>query len=116
MTPSTRRPDDRELKSMLARTQRVIFKYPLAAQAAFTALTAEGRRFAGTSEGALWLERLQGAEQTERARLLWEILSLRGFNEGEGDPLPSVFLEALVRALKLPSLEPLLAGLFDGRL
>lgn len=107
---------DAELSRALETLERALFKYPLAVQAAFGALVAEGRRFAATPEGAIWRERLQRSQGAGRARLVWEVLSLSSFTERSDGPLPSALLDKLVRAVKHRHLEPLLSRVFEGRL
>src|SRR5580693_1180923 len=46
--------EDGALGEILRRAQLLLLKHPVAAQAAFAALIAEGRRFAATPEGAEW--------------------------------------------------------------
>jgi hypothetical protein len=106
-------PSDAEVLATLRALERVIFKYPMAIQAAFSALAAEGRRYAGTPEGSLWQRRLAAAHSMGRARMLWEVLSLSAFTEKNAGPLPGVFVESLVRVLRTRHLEPLLSRVFE---
>jgi len=112
-TPSA--PAEEQELDALAGLQRVIFKYPMATQAAFSALVAEGRRFASTPEGRDLALRLTSAKEMDRARMLWEVLSMSAFTEQYDGPLPSLFVETLVRTLKTQHLEPLLTRLFERR-
>jgi hypothetical protein len=107
--------DDPELARALVQLRRVIFKYPMAVQAAFSNLVAEGRRFATTEEGAEWYERLKSARALGQAELLWEILSSGVFSEKPAGALPSYFVDALAHAIKKRHLEPLLTRLFERR-
>src|SRR5580692_407187 len=59
---------DTELSAILRRAQLVLLKHPVAAQAAYAALIAEGRRFAATPEGAEWAAALAGSEELRRGR------------------------------------------------
>jgi hypothetical protein len=110
-------PDDgnAELGRALGNLHRALFRYPMAAQAAFSALVAEGRRFAKTPEGADWQKRLLSARETGSAQLLWEILSSRTFTERSEGALPSTLLDALSRAIRIKSVEPLLARILERR-
>lgn len=103
---------DAELSRALALLQRAMFKYPMAVQAAFSALVAEGKRFATTTEGREWFERLNGARDFEQAELLWEVLSTGAFTEKHSGPLPTFFVDALADALRKRHLEPLLMRVF----
>ena len=107
--------EEQLLVAALSRVQRAIFKYPMATQAIFSALVAEGRRFAKTPEGAEWRERLRRAEQSDRARMLWEVLSLSAYTEQADGALPSLLLENLARAIKTRHLEGLLSKVFEKR-
>jgi hypothetical protein len=107
--------DEESIRLALTQVHRSIFKYPIAVQAAFSALVAEGRRFAQTPEGQQWRTRLTQAEETGRARMLWEVLSLGSFTEHNDSPLPSVLVDTLVHTLRTKKLEPLLAKLFERR-
>lgn len=108
-------PSDEQIERALGRLHRALFKYPMAVQAAFSALVAEGRRFAQTPEGSEWKERLSRAEETGRARMLWEVLSLSSFTEHNDNPLPTVMVDTLVHTIRTKKLEPLLSKLFERR-
>jgi hypothetical protein len=114
-TPKREAISDAELTRTLAVLQRAIFKYPMAVQAAFETLVAEGRSFAQTDEGRDWQERLLRAKQTGRLRMVWEVLSLGAFTERSDGLLPSVFVDSLVRTLTREHLEPLLSRVFERR-
>ena len=45
---------DAEMLELLSRAQHFLMSHPLMAQTAFSALVAEGRRFAATEEGNRW--------------------------------------------------------------
>ncbi|MFO7177826.1 MAG: hypothetical protein DIU78_003910 [Pseudomonadota bacterium] len=107
--------EDFEALRTLAELRRGILRYPMAVQAAFSALVREGRAFAETPEGAEWKRRLVAAKSTGRARMVWDVISLGAFGERASGPLPTVFLDALCEALRRPRLEHLLARLVDGR-
>lgn len=116
--PATRRAEtlsDVEVMRTLGALQRAIFKHPMAVQAAFATLVAEGRRFAETEEGREWRDRLLRAKQTGRLRMVWEVLSLGAFTERSDGLLPSVFVDSLVRTLAREHLEPLLSRVFERR-
>jgi hypothetical protein len=104
---------DDELSSILNAARRAIQAHPIAAQAIFAALAAEGRRFAETPEGREWKERLAGSDLLERARLVWDTVSLTAITEDASEPLPSAYLEGVLRAAAVDALEPLLSRLFD---
>jgi hypothetical protein len=108
---------DDPLLSLLQDAQLLLFKYPSAAQAAFRALVAEGRRFATTPEGRAWRDRLAGSELVRRGLTLWAGSSLDMLTEPADGALPSGYLEAIFDALASDDLHGLLlrlAGLPSG--
>lgn len=98
-------PPDDDLAALLRHIQAAILEHPLAAQAAFRALVAEGRRFAETDEGAAWAARLSGAPLVTRGRLAWEALSLNALDDDPEVVMPSAVLDAFVQALGSADLE-----------
>ena len=108
-------PDEAQLIFALETVHRAIFQYPMAIQAAFSALVVEGRRYAETDEGAVLCQRLGRARVMGRARILWDVLSMSAFTERNDGPLPSVFADTLVRALKSRHIEPLLSKILERR-
>ena len=75
--------------------QRALLMHPVASQAAFTALVAEGRRFAETEEGRQWRDRLIGSALLRDVRLVFDLSTLGLLEEGAGATLPSNYLDAL---------------------
>ncbi len=106
---------DEVLAQSLRAVHRALFRYPMATQAAFSALVTEGRKFATTPEGAEWKARLLAARESGRAQLVWEILSSRNFTEQGQGTLPGTLLDALGRAIRVKQLEPLLARILGER-
>lgn len=104
-------PED-EAVAILRDLQAVVLTHPVAAQAAFRALAAEGRRFARTPEGARWHARLRDSELIDRARLVFETASLWMLEHDEGGVMPSAYVDALFTAAAHPGMEPLLDRLF----
>lgn len=100
--------------AILRDLQAVVLKHPVAAQAAFAMLAAEGRRFAGTPEGARWHARLAGSELIDRARLVFETSTLWMLEQQADGVLPSAYVDALFTAASQPGMEPLLDRLFPG--
>lgn len=111
--------DDEQLLERMRQGQRILLKYPIAAQAALAALVAEGRRYAETPEGLRWKQTLVDSPLVRRGRAVWEATALRSFESpAPGQParaLPGGFVEAFLRASARTDLEPLLARLFAGR-
>lgn len=100
-----------ELAELLRRVQLVLLQHPVAAQAAFRALMAEGRRFAATPEGAAWKAALAGSDVVRRAPRLWDAVSMSLLEDDAATVVPSAYLEALFRAVKSSDLEGLLGKL-----
>ncbi len=100
---------DADVLRLLDQAQGVLLRHPVAAQAGFAALVAEGRRFAGTPEGARWAAVLAGSELMQRARWVWETTSLNLLEEDPDTLVPSTYLEALLRASETPDLEAVLS-------
>jgi hypothetical protein len=94
--------DERDERIDLAIHQltRVIVKYPVAAQAAYSALVREGRAFAATDEGRRIRDQLAGSELIARLRTAWELITFGMLrDESPAGVIPSVLVEALVQAV-----------------
>lgn len=102
-----------ESVELMRRLQALLLQHPLAAQAAFSALLAEGRRFAATPEGAAWKTALADSDLVRNGRLLWDVLSLNLLEEEPSTLVPSSYLEALFRAASSPDLEGLMRRVRD---
>ena len=100
-----------ELVDLLRRAQLVLLKHPIAAQAAFAALVAEGRRFAATPEGAEWMTALSGSDLVLRLGRVWEAVSLSMLEDDPDTIIPSAYLEALLKAARSPALDEILRKL-----
>ncbi len=101
-----------EVTEVLRKLQAAVLKHPVAAQAIFSALVAEGRRFAETDPGRRWKRRLARSELLQRARLAWEVTTLWMLEEDPPGVLPSAYLDALFMSASNPELESLLDRLF----
>ncbi|WP_437948925.1 hypothetical protein WME98_51255 [Sorangium sp. So ce296] len=106
-------PED-ELAVVLRTAQRLLLRYPAAAQALFRAFAAEGRAFAQTPEGRRWREELSGSELIRRGRVVWEVGTLNLLEEDADTMLPSKLLDAIVHTAGVDALEPLLSRLFES--
>jgi hypothetical protein len=107
--------EEAELARLLESIRGSVFRHPIATQAAFAALVAEGRRFAMTPEGAALLQALLRSPTISRLRVAWEVLTMSAFVESPQGAVPSVFIDTLVQRLKVTALEPLLARLLERR-
>lgn len=104
-------PEPTEL-SLLREVQKILLKHPVAAQAAFTGLVAEGRRFGSTAEGRVWRTRLVSSSLLHQARLVFDLATLGILDEHGGDALPSSYLDALFMAAAGGESDALLNQLF----
>ncbi len=109
-----REPGDSDARR-LREIQLAILKHPVAAQAAFAALVAEGRRFAQTEEGATLMRRLTRSALLDRVRLAFETSTLWVLDADASETLPSAYLDALFQVASGPELELVLDRLFPDR-
>jgi hypothetical protein len=96
--------DDDPLVSIVRAAARLVLKHPVAAQAAFSALIAEGRQFAQTAEGQRWKVALAKSALVRHGRIVWEGSALNVLEDSGDTVIPSAILDALVRALSSPDL------------
>jgi len=87
--------DPQDIPKLLLQLQGAVLKHPLAAQALYSALIAEGEAFARTPEGAEWRERLKGSELLHRARLALDVHGLSLLTRAPDGALPSGYVDAL---------------------
>lgn len=100
------------LMAVLRHAQRLILRYPIAAQALFSAAVEEGRDYAKTAEGAALRQRLAGSDLVRRGRVVWEVGTLNVLEEETTTVIPSKVMDALAKAATIPDLEPMLTRLF----
>jgi hypothetical protein len=93
-----------EVTALLHRARRLLLQHPTAAQAAFSALVAEGRKFAATPEGRRQAVALASSPLIRHATELWGALGLDMLEEDPDTVVPSAWLEALVRGAQFPNL------------
>lgn len=82
----------------LAALRRALLRHPVAAQALFAALVAEGRAFAVTPEGADLRRRLERSDLVLRSRAVWEVVTGGAFVEDPDIVMPSTIVEAIAKA------------------
>ena len=97
--------------SLLRELQLGLLRYPVATQAAFRALVAEGRRFAASPDGTELEARLLASPEFRRLRRIYESLTWHMLEERGESTLPSNYLDALAQVIGLDHLEPFLAAL-----
>jgi len=115
-TDAAAAPEQDEVLDALRFVQQLVWTHPVAMQRAFGALVSEGRAFAQTEEGAALKAALERSQLAARARLIWDTLSLGAFTEREPGVLPSVFIDAMARAVRTAGLEALLSRVYIERM
>ncbi len=101
-------PDD-GLVEVLREARYAVLRHPVACQAAFSALVAEGRRFAETPEGRAWRRRLAGSPLLRDLRVAWDMTTAELLQESPPTVLPTTFVDALLQFAAHPHAEALLA-------
>ncbi|MBX3203776.1 MAG: hypothetical protein KF764_01845 [Labilithrix sp.] len=97
--------EEEVVANVVAQGQRWLIKHPVAAQAIYRALVAEGRKFAETDEGGAWRARLEASPAIRRLRPLWEAATLNVL-EADGDAvIPSQLIELVAQALSHTNIE-----------
>jgi hypothetical protein len=87
------------LESLVAVAARFALQHPMAAQALFTALVAEGRRVSETPDGQRLRAALADSELVRRGRVLWERSPLALLEDAPDVVLPAGLRDALTRLL-----------------
>jgi hypothetical protein len=105
--------EDAEVIALLQHLQRAVLEHPVAAQAAFSALVAEGRAFSRTEEGKRWCRRLAASRLVEKGRAIWDVATLNVLEESESTVVPSRILDAFVKLTHERALETILARLYE---
>jgi hypothetical protein len=80
---------------VLRTLQLALLKHPVAAQAAFNALVAEGRKYGATVEGRQLREQLERSELVHRARLVFDFGTLSLLEHNPPEILPSAYIDVL---------------------
>jgi hypothetical protein len=93
--PTVRLPAIEAHVQIIQRLQAFVLKHPVAANALFCTLVAEGQAFARTPEGRLWKDRLSRSELIHRARLTLDFPGFSMLEHGEGQIVPSAYLDAV---------------------
>ncbi len=99
------------IERLIRSMQTAILKHPTAAQAIFTALVAEGRRFAETEPGRHWQRRLCESALLQRTQSAFHSATLWLLEDDNPSDLPSGYLDALFMAAESTDLETLLEGI-----
>lgn len=105
---------DAEVIRSLRRIELLLLKYPVAAQAAYSALVAEGRAFAATAEGARYDAALRSSRAFERHWWILEKVTARLLIQSEHAVLPTGYIDAVVQGARVADLRLLMGRLFGG--
>ncbi len=103
-----------EIADLLRRARMVIFRHPLASQAAFSALVAEGRAYAETEAGATLKRELSASPSARRLRTVWDIATMNALREKPDALMPTAVIEACSRLLVERHLEERLSHVFES--
>jgi hypothetical protein len=111
------RPELDELISMLVEARSALLANPGATHRLVQWLAAEGRRYATTTEGAGWEQRLLASDEIDQLRRVWDAVTLGVFDRAGDEPVPPAWLalvgdvvpssttvDELVAALGLPGI------------
>jgi hypothetical protein len=99
---------------VLRSLQRMLLKHPVAAQALFAALVAEGRRFARTAEGKAMQSKLEHSPLVQQASHVLDMSTLSLLEENPVDFLPSNYLDVLFMLAGDPDSDRILSELFGA--
>ncbi len=102
-----------DVEHTLRQMQEVLWRFPMAARAAYSALVAEGRAYEQTPEGAELMQQLLRSPRSHRLRVIWEVLTLSSMDEGGAGAVPTMFLDRLCKTLVTERIEPTLTRLFE---
>jgi hypothetical protein len=100
---------------VLRTLQLALLKHPVAAQAAFSALVAEGRKFAATAEGSAIRDKLERSELVHRAHLVFDFGTLSLLEDNPPEVLPSAYIDVLFMLGGSERADDVLEQLFKAR-
>src|SRR5262245_33554820 len=75
--------------------QRVLMKHPIAFQAAYSALIAEGKKFEVTPEGRRLKAKLEGSSIVSQLRYVFDLTTFSLLERDSPDVLPSAYCDTL---------------------
>ena len=107
--------DEDELLAWIREAQTWVLRHPVAAQAIYRALVAEGRRFAGTPDGRRWKAKLEASETMRRASAMWGESALNALVDSGDSIIPPSFLDAALGVAMTNGLDSLLAHFLPNR-
>ncbi len=80
---------------ILQSVQRLLLQHPIAFQAAYSALIAEGRQFEKTSEGQALKARLERSPLVQQLRYVFDLTTFSLLEREEPETLPSAYIDTL---------------------
>ena len=66
----------------LSELQLAVLRHPVAAQAIFSALVAEGRSYAETEEGRAVAQTVAASDLAHRGRVVWDVITMSALTDG----------------------------------
>jgi hypothetical protein len=102
------------LRTVIETLQLTVLKHPVASQAAYRALVAEGRRFATTPEGRAWRERLECSPEVARLRSVWEVGTFNALTTTDTAALPAPLIDLIAQLASRTDLERATVALSDA--
>lgn len=103
--------ENETISRLLLEGQHVLVRYPQAARALIAAFVAEGRAFAATPEGRVWMEKLAASELVHRGRFIWDAYCLDAVLDSDAGRMPSAWLDVILASVTNPDLETILSNL-----
>lgn len=80
---------------ILQSVQRLLLQHPIAFQAAYSALIAEGQQFEKTSEGQVLTARLERSPLVQQLRYIFDLTTFSLLEREEPEALPSAYIDIL---------------------
>ncbi len=99
---------------VLQALQAALLKHPIACQAAFSALVAEGGKFAATPEGREWKAKLENSTLVHQLRYVFDLTTFSLLERDPPNILPSAYIDTLFMLSGADRSDHLLDRLFRG--
>ncbi len=100
---------------ILQSLQSILLRHPIAFQAAFSALVAEGRAFAETPEGRVLKARLENSSLVQQLRYVFDLTTFSLLECDSPTLLPSAYIDTLFMLSGHERSDDLLDRLFRGQ-
>ena len=106
---------DESTLRILRSLQSILLRHPVACQAAFGALVAEGRMFGATPEGRELKTRLENSSLVQQLRYVFDLTTFSMLERDQPDMLPSAYIDTLLMLSGSSRSDDLLDRLFRER-